>query len=66
MIVRVIGKYKLYAKGTELGLSNETAKILIDKGLVEDINTPCYKPKKEEKVKEVAPKKEAKKFKKKK
>jgi len=60
MIVRVIGKYKNYPKGEELGLTKHTAKILIEKGIVEDVNAP-------KKVVKAAPKKEVKKqFKKKK
>ena len=52
MIVRVIGKYKNYPKGEELGLTKHTARILIEKGLVEDVNAT-------KKVKKIAPKKDA-------
>ena len=40
MIVRVIGKYKNYPIGEELGLTKHNANILIGKGLVEDVNAP--------------------------
>jgi hypothetical protein len=57
MIVRVIGKYKNYKLGEEIGLSKEHARIFIEKGVVEDINAP-------KKVKKVeAPKKKTKKSK---
>ncbi len=45
---RVIGKYKNYKLGEEIGLSKEHARIFIERGVVEDINAP----KKVKKVKE--------------
>jgi hypothetical protein len=60
MIVRVIGKYKNYPLGEELGITRNVARILIDKGLVEDVNAP----KKIVKVIKEQPKKKTKKSKK--
>lgn len=60
MIVRVIGKYKNYPIGEELGLPKHTARILIEKGLVEDVNAPKKVVKKEV----ITPKKKTKKSKK--